>query len=116
VSDSRDSAGAGFGTRALRAVTRAPLIKQDPDVVPIYQAATFSADDAAQLSDILGDRRPGYAYSRLDNPTSDALAEAMAEIEGAQAGYAFGSGMAAIHAMFVATLRAGDHVVAARAL
>jgi cystathionine beta-lyase/cystathionine gamma-synthase len=115
VSDSHDSSG-GFGTRALRAATRAPEVGQDPDVVPIYQAVTFSSDDAAQLSDILSDRQPGYAYSRIDNPTAVALAEAMAEIEGAEAGFAFGSGMAAINAMFTATLRATDHVVAARAL
>lgn len=116
MSEPRENPTTGFGTRALRAATRAPEVRQDPDVVPIYQSATFSADDAAQLSDILSDRQPGYAYSRLDNPTSGALADALAEIEGAEAGYAFASGMAAIHGMFAATLRAGDHVVAARAL
>ncbi len=89
---------------------------QQPDAVPIYQAVTFSAEDAAQLGDILGDRVPGYSYSRIDNPTSTALADALAEIEGAEAGYAFATGMAALHAAFVSTLRAGDHVVAARAL
>lgn len=89
---------------------------QEPDAVPIYQAVTFSAEDSAQLGDILGDRVPGYSYSRIDNPTSTALADALAEIEGAEAGYAFATGMAAIHAAFVSTLRAGDHVVAARAL
>ena len=89
---------------------------QQPDAVPIYQSVTFSAQDAVQLGDILSDRMPGYAYSRIDNPTSTALADALAEIEGAKAGYAFATGMAAIHAAFVSILRAGDHVVAARAL
>jgi len=84
--------------------------------VPIYQAVTFSADSAAELADVLADKRPGYAYSRIDNPTSLALAEAVAEIEGAQSGYVFATGMAAIHATFVALLRQGDHVVAAKQL
>jgi cystathionine beta-lyase/cystathionine gamma-synthase len=115
VSDSR-AADQGFGTRAIRAATRAPRLDQTPDVVPIYQAVTFSAEDAAELGDVLGDKVPGFAYSRLDNPTVAALADAMAEVEGAEAGYGFATGMAAISGMFTALLRSGDHVVAASAL
>lgn len=106
----------GFGTRALRAATRAPKVDQQPGAVPIYQAVTFDADDAASLGDILSDRQSGYAYSRIDNPTAVALAEAVAELEGAPAGYALSSGMAAIHAALVSLLSAGDHVVATRAI
>lgn len=91
-------------------------MSQRPNAVPIYQAVTFSADDAGQLGDILSDRQLGYAYARIDNPTSAALAEAMAEIEGAEGAYCFASGMAAIHAALVALLRAGDHIVAGRAV
>jgi cystathionine beta-lyase/cystathionine gamma-synthase len=82
--------------------------------VPIYQAVTFSSTTAHELADVLADKQPGYSYSRIDNPTSQALADAMAEVEGAQAGYVFATGMAAIHAAFVSVLRAGDHVVASR--
>ena len=106
--------GLGFGTRALRAATTAPRVDQKPDAVPIYQAVTFSAESAAELADVLGDKIPGYSYSRIDNPTSAALASALAEIEGAQAAYVFASGMAAVHATFVSLLKQGDHVVAAR--
>src|SRR5215212_1538919 len=106
--------GLGFGTRALRAATKPPRVDQQPDAVPIYQSVTFSAESAAELADVLADQRPGYAYSRVDNPTSAALATAVAEIEGAEAGYVFASGMAAIHATFISLLRQGDHVVAAR--
>jgi cystathionine beta-lyase/cystathionine gamma-synthase len=114
VSDSRPKASAGFGTRALRAATRAPRVDQQPDAVPIYQALTFSSETAAELVEVLADRQPGYSYSRIDNPTSSALAEALAEIEGAEAGYCFASGMAAVHATFLSVLRTGDHVVAAK--
>ena len=84
--------------------------------MPIYQVVTFSSDDAGQLGDILGDRQPGYAYARIDNPTSSALADTIAEIERAESAYCFGSGMAAIHAALATLLSAGDHVVAASAL
>ena len=94
----------GFGTRALRAATNAPRVDQTPDAVPIYQAVTFSADSAGELADVLGDKIPGYSYSRIDNPTANALAAALAEIEGAEAGYVFASGMAAVHATFVSLL------------
>ncbi len=104
----------GFGTRALRAATNAPRVDQTPDAVPIYQAVTFSAESAGELADVLGDKVPGYSYSRIDNPTANALAAALAEIEGAQAGYVFASGMAAVHATFVSLLAQGDHVVAAK--
>jgi len=84
--------------------------------VPIYQTATFSADDTDELADILSGRRPGYAYARIRNPTSDALANAVAELEGAEAGHAFASGMAAIFAAVASQASAGDEIVATRAL
>jgi len=114
VSEQGKRPGLGFGTRALRAATTAPRVDQKPDAVPIYQAVTFSAESAAELADVLGDKIPGYSYSRIDNPTSAALASALAEIEGAEAAYVFASGMAAVHATFVSLLEQGDHVVAAR--
>lgn len=106
----------GFGTRAIRAATRQPRVEQEPDSVPIYQAVTFSAEDSTELGDILSSRRRGYAYSRLDNPTTAALADAVAELEGAEAGYSLATGMAAVHAALLALVSAGDHIVATRAI
>jgi cystathionine beta-lyase/cystathionine gamma-synthase len=105
----------GFSTRAIRAAHRAPRVDQRPTSVPIYQTVTFSSDDAAELGEVLTDRQPGYAYSRIDNPTVAALAGAVAELEGAEAGFAFASGMAAIHAAVVSLVSAGDRIVATRA-
>ena len=84
--------------------------------MPIYQTATFASADAAELGDVLTDREPGYAYSRIDNPTTAALAAAVAELEGAEAGFAFASGMAAIHAALVSVVESGDRVVCTRAV
>lgn len=116
MSDDARTSMPAFATRAIRVASRAPQVDQEPTAVPIYQTATFRAADTSELADVLGDRRPGYAYSRIDNPTADALAAAVAELEGAEAGLAFGSGMAAVAATLLAFLGAGDHVVAARAL
>jgi methionine-gamma-lyase len=92
------------------------VVHQGGNSVPIYQSVTYEAADSAELGDILADRRPGYAYARSDNPTASALAETLAALHGAPAGFAFASGMAAIHAALVSRLRAGDRVVATHAL
>jgi cystathionine beta-lyase/cystathionine gamma-synthase len=106
----------GFSTRAIKASTAAPRVDQRPNSVPIYQAVTFSSEDAEELGAISTGQRPGYSYARLANPTGDTLAAAMAELEGAEAGAVFSSGMAAIHAALLSVLEAGDRVVATRAI
>jgi cystathionine beta-lyase/cystathionine gamma-synthase len=108
--------GNGFGTRAIRVASTPPDVRQVANSVPIYQAVTFAAQDAAELGDILADRAPGYAYARTDNPTASALSAAFAELEGGEAGYAFASGMGAIHATLVSLLSAGDRIVCTRAV
>jgi cystathionine beta-lyase/cystathionine gamma-synthase len=106
----------GFSTRAIRAASRTPRLDQDPTAVPIYQSATFSSEDAEALGDVLTDRVHGYAYSRIDNPTVAALAAAVAELEGAEGGFAFATGMGAIHAALIALVSTGERVVASSAL
>jgi O-succinylhomoserine sulfhydrylase len=58
----------------------------------------------------------GYQYSRFGNPTVSMFEERMALLEGAQVGRATATGMAAVTAVFLSSLRTGDHVVAARAM
>ena len=106
----------GFSTRAIRASARAPRVDQHPTSVPIYQTATFASDDADELDAVLMGTQPGYAYSRVGNPTTTALADAIADLEGAEAGYVLSSGMAAIHASLVSLVRAGDRIVATNAV
>jgi cystathionine beta-lyase/cystathionine gamma-synthase len=107
---------ARFATRAILASTRSREVHQIPSAVPIYQAAAFSSATAAELGDVLTGATPGYAYSRIDNPTTAALAEAVAELEGAEAGLAFATGMAAIHAAIVSVVRAGQTIVVTQAV
>jgi cystathionine beta-lyase/cystathionine gamma-synthase len=108
--------GRGFSTRAIAAASRAPRLEQTPTSVPIYQTATFSAADADELGAVAGDPRAGYAYSRINNPTTAALGAAYAELAGGEQGLALASGMGAIHAALASRLSAGDRVVVAKAL
>ena len=105
----------GFATRAIHAAHRVPVVDQPPTSVPIYQSVTFQARDADELGAVANREIPGYAYGRLDNPTVAAFAGAVAELEGAEAGFGFASGMGAIHAALGTLLSAGDRVVATAA-
>ena len=105
----------GFATRAIRASHRLPVVNQSPTSVPIYQSVTFTAADAAELGAVTTGQVHGYAYGRLDNPTVAAFAGAVAELEGAEAGFAFATGMGAISAALGTLLSAGDRIVATQA-
>ena len=101
----------GPSTRAIRAASRVPDVRQVPTSVPIYQTATFASADAEELAAVLAGDEPGYAYSRIDNPTVTALGDAIADLHGAEAGIALATGMAAIHAGFLSLLHQGDRVL-----
>ncbi len=95
--------------------------RQRPIGLPVYRSAVFGFDTAQEYADVLGDRTPGYVYSRIDNPTVDAFAAAVAALEGRAVdgevvGQAFASGMAAISTVLLTFLEAGAHVVASREL
>jgi cystathionine beta-lyase/cystathionine gamma-synthase len=116
MAEEHDRPAYRFGTRAIRAASVPAPVHQVPTATPIYQTATFGSADLAELGDILGDRQPGYAYSRIDNPTAAAMARAIADLEGAEAGFAVGSGMAAIHAAVASLAGAGDRIVSTQAV
>ncbi len=69
---------------------------------PIYQVSTYKQESVG--------KHKGYEYSRTGNPTRHALEELIKELEGGKAGFAFGSGMAAISAV-VMLLNQGDHIM-----
>lgn len=78
---------------------------------PIYQTSTFKFKSADHGAACFSGKEDGFIYSRLLNPTVQALENAIAELEGGYKGLGCGSGMAAISAAFLAFLKAGDHVV-----
>ena len=87
-----------------------------PVVPPIYQTSTFSFDSAEGGASLFAGERHGYIYSRMGNPTVEALEKSVAALEGGHAALACGSGMAAIHTTLAAMLRAGDHLVCSDAV
>jgi cystathionine beta-lyase/cystathionine gamma-synthase len=96
-----------------------PLVPQTPLGLPVYRTAAFSFDSAQAYADTMAGSAPGYSYSRVDNPTSDAFAAAVAALEGVHVpgevvGQPFASGMAAISTVLMTLTSAGAHVVAPR--
>lgn len=93
----------GLATKAIHAGFR-----PDPATgavnPPIYASSTFAQDGVGGL-------RGGYEYGRTGNPTRTALEDALAAVEEARYGRAFGSGMAATDCVLRAVLRPGDHIV-----
>jgi O-succinylhomoserine sulfhydrylase len=82
----------------------------------LYLTQGFVYDSAEQCAARFKGEEPGFLYSRFSNPTVAMFEARMAAFEGAEAARATASGMAAVTAALVAQLKAGDHVVAAKAL
>jgi methionine-gamma-lyase len=83
---------------------------------PLFQTSTFVFDSAEQGGRRFAGDESGYIYSRLGNPTVRLLEDAVAELEGAEAGLAFATGMAAISAVVMGLVQTGDHVLASRGI
>jgi cystathionine beta-lyase/cystathionine gamma-synthase len=110
----------GENTRAVH-LPPPPETAQRPLGTPLYRTAAFAFGSAEEYAAVLNDQQPGYSYSRIDNPTVDAFARAVAALEGANlsrwpAAQAFASGMASITGVLMTFARAGAHVVASSAL
>jgi len=110
----------GENTRAVH-LPPPPETTQRPIGTPIYRTAAWAFSSAQEYAAILNDQVPGYSYSRIDNPTVDAFARAVAALEGANLGrwpaaQAFASGMAAVSGVFWTFARTGAHVVASAAV
>ncbi len=87
-----------------------------PVIPPIYQTSTFTFESAAHGAALFGGQQSGYIYTRMGNPTVEALEKCLAALEGGHKALACGSGMAAIHTCLMGLLAAGDHVVCSDAV
>jgi O-acetylhomoserine (thiol)-lyase len=77
----------------------------------IHTSVAFGYDDARELAAIFQGKKSGYAYGRQSNPTVEALARKVTQMEQGLATVCFATGMAAIGSSLIALLRAGDHIV-----
>jgi len=85
-------------------------------VPPIYQTSTFKFKSAQHGASLFAGEEKGYIYTRMANPTIEAMENAVAELEGGYKALGCASGMAAIHTIFASLLSNGDHVVCSAAV
>jgi methionine-gamma-lyase len=84
--------------------------------VPIYQTSTFAFHNADHGAELFSGKGEGYIYTRLGNPTIEALENAVAELENGFGGVATSSGMSAVTTLYTALLGQGDHMVGHNAI
>ena len=100
-----------FDTRAVRAGTERSAFNEHSEA--LFLTSSFVFESAAQAAARFSGAEPGYVYSRFSNPTVSMFERRLASLEGAEDCLATASGMAAIMATCLATLKAGDHVLCA---
>jgi O-succinylhomoserine sulfhydrylase len=101
-------------TRLVHSGTLRSQYGETSDALFLTQGFVYASAEECEAR-FTGDD-PGFQYSRFSNPTVSAFEQRMAELEGAEAARATASGMAAVTAAMLAPLKAGDHVVASRAM
>ena len=90
--------------------------KGEPRVLPIYQSTTFKYETSEQMARLFDLEEAGYFYTRLQNPTNDAVAAKIAALEGGVAAMLTSSGQAASFYSVFNICSAGDHFVSASAI
>ena len=85
-------------------------------LTPIYQVSAFSQDSAEKLEAVFNNRAPGFAYTRIGNPTTDSFERRIASLEKGIGAVACSSGMAAVTISLLNILQAGDEVIASAGL
>ena len=84
----------------------------EPRVLPIYQSTTFKYEKTEEMADLFDLKKDGYFYTRLANPTNDAVAQKICDLEGGVGAVLTSSGQAANFYATFNICEAGDHIVA----
>lgn len=88
----------------------------EPRVLPIIQSTTFKYDSSEQMGNLFDLKESGYFYTRLANPTNDAVANKIVALEGGVAGILTSSGQAANFYALLNILKSGDHIISSSAI
>jgi len=103
-----------FETEAIRTqLERTDFLEHS---APLYLTSSFVFEDAEDMRASFTEEKKRNIYSRFTNPNTSEFVEKICKMEGAEAGYAFATGMAAIFSSFAALLETGDHIVSARSV
>ncbi len=81
--------------------------------VPLYLTSSFVFEDAEDMRASFSEEKERNIYSRFSNPNTSEFVEKICLLEGAEDGFAFATGMAAVYSTFATLLNAGDHIVSA---
>ena len=101
----------GFETQAIRSqLERTQYLEHS---VPLYLTSSFVFEDAEDMRASFAEEKERNIYSRYSNPNTNEFVDKICKMEGAEAGFAFASGMAAVYSTFAAFLQSGDHIVSA---
>lgn len=103
-----------FETIAVR--TRVKQTPEKENSSPLFLTSGFTFDNAEHMRGAFTEEIQANIYSRFSNPSVKEFEDKMALLEGTEAAYATATGMAAVFASFMAFLKAGDHVISARAI
>ena len=88
----------------------------EPRVIPIIQSTTYKYESSKEMGDLFDLKAEGYFYSRLANPTNDAVAAKIADLEGGAAAILTSSGQAANFFALFNIVNAGDHIVSSSSI
>ena len=103
-----------FETLAVR--TQLERTQHKEHAAPVFLTSSFTFDTAEDMRAAFADETEANIYSRFSNPNTDEFAEKLALLEGAEAGYATASGMAAVFASILSFVKSGDHIIACRSI
>ena len=103
-----------FETEAIR--TQSERSQFSEHSTPVYITSSFVFDDAEDMRASFAEEKEKNLYSRFSNPNTTEFVDKIVQMEGAESGYAFATGMAAIFSTFGALLSSGDHVVSCRSV
>lgn len=103
-----------FETNAIR--TQLERSQNQEHSVPMYLTSSFVFENAEDMRASFAEEKERNIYSRYSNPNSSEFIEKVCQMEGADAGFAFASGMAAVFSTFAALLESGDHILSARSI
>ena len=103
-----------FETNAIR--TQTERSQHQEHSTPLYLTSSFVFEDAEEMRASFAEEKERNLYSRFTNPNTTEFVDKIVAMEGAEAGYAFATGMSAIFSTFAALLNAGDHVLSCRSV
>lgn len=103
-----------FETEAIRTQNERTQFQEHSS--PLYLTSSYVFDDAEDMRASFSEEKERNIYSRFTNPNTSEFTEKIAKMEGAEAGFAFATGMSAVFSSLAALLNSGDHIISARSI